>query len=578
MEFAILGPLEIRIDRERVTLPTGRGQRALLLCLLLHRNEIVSVDALIEAVWPGESPATAAKIVQVYISQWRKIVGDRLETRAPGYLLSVHDSELDADRAQALAVEARGAAPVDAVAPLQEALALWRGEALVDVRYAPFAQPDAVRLDELRVSLAERRAEAELELGRHAEVIAELEALVATHPLHERFRAQLMLALYRSGRQADALAVYQDARRALVSELGLEPGDELQRVQHSILEHDASVQAPPPLPTPLVERVLRRPRRLALLGALLLGAAIAAAAVELTSGSSAEVVVRANSVAAIDPASNIVVADVPAGERPAALAFGFGSVWVANGDSGTVMRIDPRKKRVVATVGIGSDVSDLAIGFGSVWVADGNAGTVTRIDPTQNLVQATISFGPKDPLVPRPIFSVAVGEGYVWATRENTLMRIDPASDGFELWLHTDPATGLAVGSGRLWVATATERIVRYDAGLRDGPPTLTITTPSPPVDPLLAGGSLWAILNSYQLWGIDPDAGTQFGAALAGDGSVAAVWQSHSMWVANVGDRNVVRIDPNSMKPLAAIPFGSPPSALAAGDGLVWVAVDRAT
>jgi DNA-binding SARP family transcriptional activator len=263
VEFAILGQLEIEVDHERVTLPTGRGQRALFLCLLLHRNEVVSVDAMIEAIWPGDPPATAAKIVQVYVSQWRKIVGDRLATRAPGYVLTVHDGELDADEAQALAVKARGVAPAEAAMLLKEALSLWRGEPLVDVRYASFAQPDAARLDELRVSLAERRADAELELGRHAELVGELEALVAAHPLHERFRAQLMLALYRSGRQADALAVYRDARRVLVSDLGLEPGDELQSLQRSILEHHESVRPPPAAPARLGRRrpARRRDRR-----------------------------------------------------------------------------------------------------------------------------------------------------------------------------------------------------------------------------------------------------------------------------------------------------------------------------
>jgi hypothetical protein len=334
----------------------------------------------------------------------------------------------------------------------------------------------------------------------------------------------------------------------------------------------------PPLAALLAEFFRLRPRRLALAGAVLLAGAIAAAVVELSSGSSADVVVRANSVAAINPSSNAVVADVPAGDRPAALAFGFGSLWVANGDSGTVMRIDPRAKRVVATVGIGSDVSDVAIGFGSVWVADGNAGTVTRIDPGRNLVQATISFGREDPLFPKPIFSIAVGAGYAWATRENTVIRIYPASNRVESWVGGDPATGLAVGSGRLWLTTTTERIVRYEAAVRHGRPTLSIATPSPAIEPLLAGGHLWALVSGYQLWNIDPDSGTPFGAALAGNGSVGAEWQDGSMWVANAGDRSVVRIDPGTLKPLAAIQFGSPPVALAAGDGLLWVAVDRTT
>ena len=573
MELGILGPLTITRDGPPVALPRGKGQRALFLCLLLRRNETVSVDVLVEAVWPGDRPATASKIVQVYVSQWRKVVGDRLETRSPGYVLHVADGELDADRAQALATRAREAPPAEALPLLDEALALWRGEPLADVRYEPFAQPEVARLDELKVTLVERRVDAELELGRHAELVPELDALVAAHPLHERFRAQLMLALYRSGRQADALRVYGDARRALLDGLGLEPGDELQRLQRSILEHDESVKAPPP---PLVERVLRRPRRIALVGAVLLAGAIAAAALELTRGSSNPIVVRPNSVAAIDPASNRVVADIPAGARPDALAFGFGGVWVANGDSGTVMRIDPRSMRVVAAIGIGGDISDLAIGFGSVWVADGNAGTVTRIDPGANTVRDVIQFGPQDPLVPKPIFSIATGEGYVWATREDTIVRIDPSTDHPEPWLTTDPATGVAVGSGRVWVTTASERIARYDASQRQGAPTLQIQTPDIATDPLLADGSLWALAFG-ELWRVNPDSGTSL-TTPTGSFPVAAAWHSGSMWVANFDGGAVVRIDPDSLALVVRVRLKSPPAALASGAGLLWVAVDGAT
>lgn len=573
MQFGILGPLTISRDGASVPGPRGKGQRALFLCLLLHRNATVSTDVLIEAVWPGDRPATASKIVQIYVSQWRKVVGDRIETRSPGYVLHVAEGELDSDRAQALAIRARNAGPAEALPLLDEALALWRGESLADVRYEPFAQPEVARLDELKIALAERRADAGLELGRHAELVPELEALVASHPLHERFRAQLMLALYRSGRQADALRVYQDARRALVDELGLEPGDELQRLQRSILEHDRSVEAPAP---PFVERVLRRPRRLALVGGVLLAGAITAAALELRGGGSAAIAVLPNSVAVIDPASDRVVADIPAGARPDALAFGFGSVWVANGDSSTVMRIDPRTRRVVATIGIGGDLSDLAVGFGSVWVADGNAGTVTRIDPGHNAVRGVIQFGPQDPLVPRPIFSIAAGEGYVWATREDTLVRIDPSTDVAEPWLTTDPATGLAVGSGQVWVTTARERIARYDAGQREGTPTLQIQTPGIAIEPILADGSLWALV-SGELWSVNPDSGTPY-TTRAGDFPVAAAWQSGSMWVADQLRGTVVRINADSLALVARVRLKGQPAALVSGAGLLWVAVDGAT
>jgi DNA-binding SARP family transcriptional activator len=161
VDIDILGPLTITSDGAPAVLPRGKGQRALFLCLLLRRNATVSVGVLAEAVWPGDRPATAAKIVQVYVSQWRKVVGDRLETRSPGYVLHVNDGELDADRAQTLATQAREAAPADALLLLDEALALWRGDPLAEIRYEPFAEPEVARLDALKVALVGRRVDAE---------------------------------------------------------------------------------------------------------------------------------------------------------------------------------------------------------------------------------------------------------------------------------------------------------------------------------------------------------------------------------------------------------------------------------
>jgi len=175
-----------------------------------------------------------------------------------------------------------------------------------------------------------------------------------------------------------------------------------------------------------------------------------------------------------------------------------------------------------------------------------------------------------------PIFSIATGEGYVWATREDTIMRIDPSSDGYERWLTTDPATGLTVGSGRLWVTTAGERIARYDTARRLGTPTLQIQTTGAATDPLLAGGFLWA-LASGELWRIDPDSGTPL-TTPTGNFPVATAWQSGSMWVANFDGATIVRISPDSLALVARVRLKSPPAALVSGAGLLWVAVDGAT
>jgi len=250
MEFRILGPIEVWSEGRQVRLRRGK-QRALLAELLLHRNEIVSIDRLIEDVWAGEASATSVKTAQVHISQLRKALGTRgarggdeeiLVTRSPGYMLRVEPDELDSDRFERLVEEGRRALrAADAergTRTLLEALSLWRGPALADFAHDEFAQTEIARLEEARVSAIEERIDADLALGRHQALIGELETLIRVHPLRERLRTQLMLALYRSDRQAEALSAYQAARRMLDDELGLEPSESLQRLERAILTHD----------------------------------------------------------------------------------------------------------------------------------------------------------------------------------------------------------------------------------------------------------------------------------------------------------------------------------------------------
>jgi DNA-binding SARP family transcriptional activator len=231
MEFRILGPLEVLEDG--LTLDLGAlKQRALLAVLLLSANRVVSSDRLISALWEDQPPETAQKALQVYVSQLRKVLGkERLETRAPGYLLRVEDGELDLDRFTRLSEEGKP----------EEALRLWRGPPLSDFAYQRFAHTEIARLEELRIGCLEERIERDLAQGRWAELTGELEALVSEHPLRERLRAQLMLALYRSGRQAEALEAYQQARTALVEELGIEPSRQLRELHQAILNQDPAL-------------------------------------------------------------------------------------------------------------------------------------------------------------------------------------------------------------------------------------------------------------------------------------------------------------------------------------------------
>ena len=242
MEFRILGPLEAWDGGRAVTLG-GPKPRALLAVLLLHANEVVSADRLIDELWGEDSPEDAAAALRVNVSRLRKALPpDVLTTRAPGYVLQIEPDALDLIRFERLVDEGRSllsrGLAADASERLRDALSLWRGPALADFTYERFAQAAITRLEEIKLAAIELRIDADLALGRHDELVGELEELVAEHPLRERLRRWLMTALYRSGRQAEALDAYQDTRRALVDGLGIDPSAELSDLEQAILRHD----------------------------------------------------------------------------------------------------------------------------------------------------------------------------------------------------------------------------------------------------------------------------------------------------------------------------------------------------
>ena len=248
MEYRVLGPLEVLNGQGSLPL-AGAKQRALLALLLMHANHVLSRDRLIDELWGNEPPETAVQSLQVYVSRLRKLLpAGTLLTRPPGYLLEIESAELDLHCFERLLGEGRDALaagdPAGAATALHNALGLWRGPALADLAFEPFAQAEIGRLDGLRLAAVEERIEADLALGRHADLIGELESLVAANPYRERLRGQLMLALYRSGRQAEALEAYRNARLALIEELGIEPCAALQRLEKSILVQDDHLDTP----------------------------------------------------------------------------------------------------------------------------------------------------------------------------------------------------------------------------------------------------------------------------------------------------------------------------------------------
>jgi DNA-binding SARP family transcriptional activator len=242
--FRILGPLEVESESGPVALG-GQRQRALLAALLLDAGRVVPTEQLVDRLWGEEAPKTVTTSLQNAISRLRRELGEELlETRAPGYVLKVDPGQIDANQFERLLRSARGAAARERRELLVQALSLWRGPALAEFAFEQFAQAEIRRLEELRLVAVEERIDADLELGRHGDVVGELEALVAAHPLRETLRRQLMLALYRSGRQAEALDAYQEARARFVDELGIEPGPELRQLQAEILRHGAGLAVP----------------------------------------------------------------------------------------------------------------------------------------------------------------------------------------------------------------------------------------------------------------------------------------------------------------------------------------------
>jgi DNA-binding SARP family transcriptional activator/streptogramin lyase len=558
----------------------GSKQRALLALLLLHANRVVSRDRLIDELWDGSPPDTASTALQVYVSQLRKVLGrDAIVTQAPGYRVSVEPGALDLQQFELLVEEAHDSDATTAAERLRVALALWRGPPFADLDDS-LARPERSELEERHVSALEQRIDADLELGRHREVVSELEALVNDDPLRERRRAQLMLALYRSGRQADALDAYRSGRKLLADELGLEPGAELRQLEKAILEQDPALAppAPPPrrerTPEERGRRLARRSRLAVAVGALLLAGAVTGLVLAL-SGSSGPIAVLANSIAVLDPATGRITADVPIGGRPVAMTLGGGSLWVANADDQTVIRINPKTRKVEDTIGgLGNDVSDLAFAFGSLWVAGGNDGTLMRIDPRDKGVRQLDLVKSREP-APQPVFLVAAGAGSVWITRGNQVLQIDPTTNEVTTRTQVFRPQALGVGAGSAWASTETEHLLRIEP-LR-GEVIVNKDLSQPTFFPLVYHRSLWVIAGDSPPLVLRLDPGT-----LAQEGVIQFPKQfpieltsgEGAVWTVDHDGARVWRIDPATTRATRLADVGLHPIAITAGAGAVWVGV----
>jgi peptide/nickel transport system substrate-binding protein len=576
--IGVLGPLSVRVDGQGLTIGSAK-QRALLALLALHRGQCVSAETLIAQLWDGSPPATAGKILQGYVSKLRKAIGlGVLETSAGGYRLHLAAEDLDAARFQSLlevgGARLRAGEPDAARTVLHEALGLWRGECLTEFRGLAYVGDEATRLEELRLLGLEYRLEADLRCGDHVAVVPELQTLIRVHPFREDLRGLLMLALYRAGRQVDALAAYREARAIMVAELGVDPSRSLGRLQTAILTHDSSLdlhpneaasgrpggtsaepgppekrspdevpatQATPAdvAPAPLtpgsdwdapVRPQVRRSRRL--LSSLVCGAVVAAAGLfgfgvhPVPPSESADA--SPDYVGFVD-STGIQQGDVALllGSPTAAASDGAG-VWAVVPAANAVVRVDRSARAIVQTTMVGRDPSGVAVGGGSIWVANHADNTVSRLSAQTGAVVQTIRVGAGPS-------AVIEGFGSIWVTNsgDRTLGRIDESSGTVAATIRTDAVgRGVAVGGGAVWETDESAgRIVAVD------PATNAVETR------VNVGGGPTAI--TY------------------GDGAV---------WVVNSLDGTVSRYDKTQASVTSTVTIPGDPVAIAFGGDAVWV------
>ncbi len=596
MEFRILGPLEVMDDGRELSI-RGKKLQALLALLLLNAGETVSRDRLIAELWGDDPPATAAKTLQVHVSRLRRELGDAVVTRGGGYSIEVPPHELDLRHFEALVAEGRAALadrrPEAAEARLREALGLWRGQPLPELADEPFAQVELGRLEQIRLDALEDHVEAELSLGRHAQAIETLERLVSRHPYRERSRALLMLALYRSGRQADALDAYRDARSALVDDLGIEPGQQLRELHEAILAQDPAIEGArgAELAAPAARtEAARAPRAsvptrrsLALpaagLATLLVAAAILIVVLTEDDDSSQPLTDDSHAVAVIDPDSGRVTRAASVGTNPGPLAFDpkSRSLWVGNLDDRSVTRVNVRPIKTGRTIAVPERPEDLAAGDGAVWVAGAPR---TKPFVTARRIDARFDTG-SEPVriqsLPEGSASLSLGGGALWvAPSGGRLTPLDPATgEAAGARLDAGPTTAaIAAGPGAVWVADAAGAgsVSRIDA--RTG---IAASTPlaGEPAGIAVGKGAVWVTLAlGDAVARIDPGTGTVRSTTRVGRGPAGVAVGAGGVWVANSGDGTVTRLDPRTGTVTETIPVGASPQDVVVADDRVWVSV----
>jgi DNA-binding SARP family transcriptional activator/ABC-type transport system substrate-binding protein len=594
VEFLVLGPLEVRVGGAIVPLG-GAKQRAALAMLLLHPNEVVSRDRLVDGLWGDLPPTSTTDTLYAYISRLRKLLHEdgcpeRLLTRPPGYLLRVDDGELDLQRLEVLLDEGRRALaaqdPPAAATALHRGLALYRGAPLADLANVPFARAEIGRLDELRLAALEQRIEADLGLGRHAELIGELQALVAQHPQRERFWAELMLALYQSGRRGEALDAFDRCRKTLAEQLGMDPGQQLQHLHRQVLDGDPAI-APVTMPTPraappgLGVSTRRRLRRRAIAGVTTTLALIALATGLVLRGSPAadkpRATYRAGTVL-LDIHSGIQVGFIPRARLATSAypTFSGGHFWVVDFDPSAFVEIDPRSGRIMKQItppprdpklhGDSVSLTPFAVQGTTLWTGSGD--DLVKMDT--NLGREVDRFHLDNYAGGSGITEgVAVGAGSVWVSRDvgrGQIVRLDPVT-GRVLHRFDNMITHnqLAFGDGSLWVADESG-VARID------PKTNLVTHVhgiSGSTSVAAGGGFGWASNYSKGIvYKIDND-GRVAGTYEVGLGPGFMAYTGGRLWVDATDQGTVTGIDPTTGR-MTTYRFGHPVDTVTAGGGVL--------
>ena len=503
-------------------------------------------------------------MVQLYVSRLRRLLGEdgaRILTRGRGYELQLSDGGVDALRFERL---------VEASQP-RAALALWRGDALADVADEPFAAAEIRRLGELGLRATESAIDGDLVAGRHVEVLGELERMVAAHPLREHLHAQHMLALYRSGRQSEAVAAFRDARAELVEQIGVEPGAELRGLQDAILAQDPALElatGPEPETAPRAPPPRRPQQRTVLaLAAVLVIAGVTAFGVIRVLEPEGLPGIRENAVGLIDAAGDRITSQFRVGRSPGAAAAGAGSVWVASASDGTVSRLERDNRRI--TVDIGGEPTAVAFGDGSLWVADGQHGQVAQVDSRTNRVVRRWSTGN----APR---GVAVAGDAVWLTSavDGQVDRLDLSHGGRvrRIDVPGGPAA-IAAGAGAVWVAGEQDRVVTK-LDLRSGAALKPISVGNGPAGIAVGYGGVWvANRDDGTVSRIDAKTDAVSETVPVGGRPVAVAAGLGSIWVADAGKDTVIRIDSNTRRVRHRLALRSAPSGLAVAGGSLWAA-----